>query len=102
MNSAQHLEHYLGRMERGWSSESLPGIQVCLFQDQPSPGVLTLTTLGLSNTVLSMNKVRRVRQELVFAVASDEKPDDYAKLLLDVAGRLRSNGPALLRDPTAV
>lgn len=97
MNSAEHLERHLGRMERGWSSDSLPGVQICLFPDQPASGVLTLSTLGLSNTVLSMNDDRRVRQELILAVTADEEPDGYAKLLLHVADQLSSSGRALLR-----
>jgi hypothetical protein len=97
MNAAQHLEKYLGLIQRGWSSNSLPGIQVCLFTQQPGPGLQTLTTLGLSNAVLSMSDDRRVRQELVFAVDAARSPDDYAKLLLHVADEVRSSGRALLR-----
>jgi len=97
MNPAQHLELHLGRMERGWSSKSLPGIQICLFRDQPIPNVSTLTTLGLSNSALVMNEGRRVRQELVFATDAEQPPDDYAKLLLHVAEGLHASGRALLR-----
>jgi hypothetical protein len=97
MNTAEHLEQHLGPMERGWSSASLPGVQVCLFRDQPSPGVITLATIGLSNTVLAMSAERKVRQELLLAVRDDLPAEELAKLLIDVAELLIKRGRALLR-----
>lgn len=97
MNAAEHLERHLGPMERGWSSSSLPGVQVCVFRDQPCAGVVTLATLGLSNTILAMNGDRRVRQELLLAVREGAKLEELAKILLDVAERLMQRERALLR-----
>lgn len=97
MNIAEHLELHLGQMERGWSSSSITGIQVCLFRDQPTQGVVTLATLGLSDKVLSMNERRTVRQELLIAIHSDKEPEEFARLLLHVAERLHRDGRTLLR-----
>src|SRR6185295_5135584 len=97
MNAAEHLERHLGPMERGWSSNSLPGVQVCLFRNQPSPGVITLTTLGLSSTVLAMSGDRNVRQELLLAVRDNRPPEELGKLLLHVAELLVRRGGGLLR-----
>jgi hypothetical protein len=97
MNTAEHLEQHLGPMDRGCSSDSLPGVQVCLFRNRPSPGVVTLTTLGLSNTVLGMSEGREVRQELLLAVRDERPAAELAKLLTYVAGcPIRRRG-ALLR-----
>jgi Suppressor of fused protein (SUFU) len=97
MNAAEHLESHLGPMEVGWSSSSLPGVQICLFRDRPVAGVITLTTLGLSNTVLAMSTDRRVRQELLIATPDDRAPEEFGKLLLHIAERLQKRGQALLR-----
>lgn len=97
MNLPHHLEKYLGRIEQGWSSASLPGVQVCLFPDQPREDVMTLATLGLSNTVLEMRGTRKVRQELLFATYCDRTPDEFAQLLLHVAEEVLKTGRAPLR-----
>lgn len=97
MNAAEHLEQSLGKMERGWSSVSTPGIRVCLFRNQPTSGVDTLTTLGLSNTILAMNEGRSVRQELMMTVPVDRAKENFARKLLHIAERLVNSGRALLR-----
>lgn len=97
MNAAEHLEMFLGLMNGGWSSRSLPGIQICLFPDQPVSGINTLATLGLSNTILVMEDKRSVRQELLLAVPDDRQPEEFAKLLLTVAEQLETNKKALMR-----
>lgn len=97
MNAAEHLERYLGPMDRGWSSSSLPGVQVCLFRDAPLPGVFTLATLGLSNTVLVMSGNLKVRQELILACRDDRWIEELGKLLIHVAEIVLKRGHALLR-----
>jgi hypothetical protein len=97
MNVAEHLERHLGTMEQGWSSKSLPGVQVCWFRDQPDPGTNTLSTLGLSNTVLSMPRNRSVRQELLITVRDGEPVEELAKLLLGVTEEVQRRRRALLR-----
>lgn len=97
MNVAEHLEHNLGQITRGWLSDSTRGVQVCLFANEPNVGVNTLSTLGLSDTILSMPNGRKVRQELLIAVQGSKTPDELAKLLLHVADHLQSEKQALLR-----
>jgi hypothetical protein len=97
MNAAEHLERNLGPMEVGWSSDSLGGVQVCLFRNQPVHGALTLATLGLSDTVLAMADGRGVRQELLLAIHDDRAPEEFVKLVLHIAERQQRNGQALLR-----
>ncbi|MGK4000058.1 suppressor of fused domain protein [Sorangium sp. So ce1024] len=97
MNAAEHLERHLGPMERGWSSSSLPGVQVCLFRDRPFAGVVTLATLGLSNTVLAMSGGRKVRQELLFACRNDTRIEELGKLLIHVAELMLTRERAVLR-----
>jgi len=97
MNAAEHLERHLGPMDRGWSSSSLPGVQVCLFRDRPLAGVTTLATLGLSDTVLAMSEGRKVRQELLMAVRNDRAPEEFGKLLIHIAEGLQRSGQALVR-----
>lgn len=97
MNAAEHLELHLGQMDRGWSSSSVSGVHACLFRDQPVPGAITLTTLGLGNTILSMQDGRTVRQELLFAVHAERSPDEFASLLLHLADGIIATGRALLR-----
>jgi hypothetical protein len=97
MNAAEHLEQHLGPMERGWSSVSSPSVQVRLFKGQPFDSIDTFVTLGLSDQVLAMSDGRSVRQELLITITDDRPADVFAKLLLDVAERLREAGRALLR-----
>lgn len=97
MNVAEHLEFYLGEIQEGWSSESFPLTQVCLFKNVPDSGVNTLSTLGLSNTSLSMGRGRAVRQEFVFSIESRWEPQIFAKLLIHVAENITNRGQALLR-----
>lgn len=97
MNIAFHLEKHLGEIEQGWSSDSLPGIQVCLFRNQPDDGLLTLTTLGLSNHVLEMPGGRSVRQELTLVVPDEASLSASAKLLLHVAECVLKKHQAILR-----
>lgn len=97
MNAAQHLEYYLGPMDRGRSCDTIAGVQICLFRDQPTTGVNTLATLGLSNAVLEMSQNRKVRQELLFAVRDGISLEESGKLLIHVADTLRTRARAVLR-----
>jgi hypothetical protein len=97
MDLAEHLETHLGKIRRGWSSKSAPGIQVCSFADCPTVDLTTLSTLGLSDTILQLAGERRVRQELVMVVGADVAADDIVRLLLHMGSEVQERGSALLR-----
>lgn len=98
MNIAEHLERYLGRIDRGWSSDSLPGVQVCLFPDCPEQGLITLATLGLSNKVLGLGVGREVRQEIIIAFRPvTASIDEFVRVLMQFAERIGLDGRAVLR-----
>jgi len=97
MNAAEHLESHLGPIGEGWGSNSLPGVQVCAFREQPAEGLVTVATLGLSDFILSLGNTKRVRQELLFAFPAEKQPDEFAQLLLHVADGIVTRQTALLR-----
>jgi hypothetical protein len=97
MNAAEHLEHHLGPIAQGWSSRSLPGVQVCRFREQPDAGLDTLATLGLSHTPLALSATKRVRQELLFVAPEGSPVVEFAQLLWHVADEMLRKGEALLR-----
>lgn len=97
MNTIEHLELHLGAIDRGYSADSTPGVQVCVFRDQPIHGIATLSTLGLSGSQLAMPRGRLIRQELMLTLPGAYPPEDFAKLLLHVAERPLRSGRALLR-----
>ena len=94
-NLVQHLESYLGEIARGWGDAG--EIQVVQFPDQPQPGVVTYTTLGLSSTPLPMNQGRTVRQELLVSVDSSFESKRLASFLATFAEYVRAQNRALLR-----
>ncbi len=96
MNVAEHLELHLGQMVGGMSSTSVPGVHVCEFRDRPSPGIVTLATLGVSHTVLALSGTREVRQELMLGCRATEL-DNVEKLLIHVADLVLQSGRAILR-----
>ena len=97
MNAAEHLERHLGPIDRGWSSQSCPGVQVCLVPNRPSQGVATLATLGLSNTILALSGERQVRQELLLSARDGWPVEELGKVMLHVVDLVLQRGRALLR-----
>lgn len=97
MNVAEHLERNLGPISTGWSSSSLAGVQVCLFEPQPGPGLFTLATLGLSLSPLGLTPSKSVRQELLFVVQDFRPPNEFVQLVLHVADELTTKRRGLLR-----
>ena len=91
----QHLESHLGQIARGWGDAG--DIQVVQFPDQPQPGVVTYTTLGLASTPLPMNQGRTVRQELLVSVDSSFDAKSVASFLVTFAEYVRAQNRALLR-----
>lgn len=91
----QHLEHHLGQIVEGWKSEGT--IQVVRFQDQPTRGVTTYSTVGLSDAALPMPRGRSVRQELIASVYSSYDRRAVASFLMSFAEYVIDQGRALLR-----
>lgn len=93
-----HVEHYLGRIDYGWKdSNSLSGITIARFREQPVEGLNTFTTLGLSDHILLMPNNREVRQELVFSALSNVLSEDIVRHLLNLVESILLNHEALLR-----
>lgn len=93
----RHLEQFLGPITMGWRPTGEPvGVQICLFRDQPIPGVLTYSTLGLSRHVLSLSGGRSVRQEFVMAARSRFEHHDLPNVLLHLAEAAVTKHRALL------
>ena len=89
-----HLESYLGTIERGWGELKL---QVAKFAGAPDKGVSTFCTLGLSRTPLPMRDGRLVRQELLMSVAARYQDSAVAGFLLAFSEYVLSKNRALLR-----
>ena len=69
---AEHLERYLGPIQRGWSAkDDSSGIQVVQFVDRPVEGVMTVASLGLSSSSLKMATGTKVRQEFLLSINSE-------------------------------
>src|SRR5262245_63025915 len=92
-----HLERHLGPIRRGWKGEDSSPIQVIPFGSQPSRGVTTYATLGLSNVPLVMPRGRQVRQELIVSVFDRYPEKDVASFLWTFAEHVRSTQRALFR-----
>src|SRR5262245_53485305 len=92
-----HLERYLGPIAAGWKPAGGPvDVRVCLFQDQPTAGALTYSTLGLSNHELEMAQERSVRQELVMATHVRFSHHDIPNLLFHLVDSVIQHHCALL------
>ena len=97
MGISRHLESYLGPITMGWQPSGEPvGVQICLFRDQPIPGVLTYSTLGLSRHVLTLPGGRSVRQEFVMAARSRFEHHDLPNVLFHLAEAAVTEHRALL------
>jgi hypothetical protein len=94
----EHIERYLGTIEYGWSlKDEACDLQVIKVSNQPVPGVIAYSTLGMSRTQLPMRGQRMVRQELLFAAYERYSPPKVASFLLTFCKHALSEGRALLR-----
>ena len=95
---ADHLERYLGPIQRGWSAkDDSSGIQVVQFVDRPVEGVMTVASLGLSSSSLKMATGTKVRQEFLLSINSEMNVDHLASFLITFAAYVKKQGNALLR-----
>jgi hypothetical protein len=97
MTIATHIENFLGQMHGGASSNSLSGVYVCEFRDQPEPGVTTFATLGLSSRSLALPDGTTIRQEVVVALRGESVRDSASRVTMHVAWLLARDGRALRR-----
>lgn len=93
----EHLETYLGSITKGWAPGLTVGIQVALFQNTPSSGLATLTSLGLNEHVLQLPKERIVRQEVLLVVDIQSPLERLSALVLRIAEMVLESHKALLR-----
>ncbi|UMR30066.1 suppressor of fused domain protein [Massilia sp. MB5] len=94
----EHLEHYLGEICHGWSDDrSVHAFQVVSFKDQPVEGIVTYSTLGLSEMELALPRGSQIRQELVLSAHESIPAEEIVHLLLTCAERLGKRGKAVLR-----
>lgn len=93
----EHLEKYLGRIVEGWRDQQAPGVQVVLFKDAPSPGLVTLASIGLSRHELRMPKGRLVRQEVLLVAGVENLTASLAPLVLTISESAVEKHSALLR-----
>lgn len=95
---AEHLEHYLGEVSYGWSDDkSSHKMQVVSFKKQPAEGIVTYSTLGLSEVELNLPRERKIRQELVISAHESFPSEEIAGLMLSCAEQLMDRGQAILR-----
>lgn len=97
INIDKHLEKYLGEISTGWSDNNSPGIQIVLFKSQPSLSTNTYSTLGLSNSVLTIKGTKKVRQELLLSVNGLLGTNVWTNLLLFISSEMVQKSRALLR-----
>lgn len=97
MNVDKHLEEHLGPIANGWRAvDDRNGLSVAAFPEQPSPGVTTLATLGLSYHLLDQGE-SQIRQELLLGFHGDHSTGVLSMLLVHLAERLLTNHRAIRR-----
>lgn len=93
------LEQHLGEIAYGWdqdeNGDKLP-FQVLKFNNGPSPGTCTFTTLGLSDHGFTLNDEKVVYQELVFIAYAQLGNQNIPGILMQVGKSLLYQHQALL------
>jgi hypothetical protein len=77
----EFLEQHLGQIAEGWVYDDGPTVRVVRFPDQPTDGITTFTTLGLSDHVLRLPSGDEVRQEFIFPTRAEYPPNWVASFL---------------------
>jgi hypothetical protein len=94
----EHMEAFLGPIRSGAPGDEStpPGVQVVLFaNDVPSPGVVTLSTLGLSHHHLVLPDDAPAHQELLFHFLEADQPRNAIGLLFQLAAEMIERGEAM-------
>ncbi len=97
----EHLEHYLGDIEVGWSNDpdgTALSFQVVRFAPGALPGCVVFSTLGLSSTALpSRQSDKLVRHEFMMIMPERLREGPVPGLLQQTGLDVLSSGSALLR-----
>ncbi len=97
MTLIEHIESYLGSIDKGWSLKfQSRDIQVVKILNCPSLGVSTYATLGMSDFELNLPN-GKVRQELIFSIYDSYDEEDAASFLLTFAESILHSNKGLLR-----
>jgi hypothetical protein len=95
-----HIEKKLACLDGAWSEERdgtpLP-FKILLFRNQPSDGLITFVTLGISEALLPLGAGRRIRQELVFSAHDRFRLWNMAGLVSQIGKELLQTNRPLLR-----
>jgi antitoxin YqcF len=92
-----HMERVMGPIAHGWAANAPSVVRVCCFERCPREGLVTYSTLGLSDHVLHLPRNREVRQELLLSVDVHQADANLAMLLAHVAEQVENDHKALLR-----
>lgn len=93
-----HLQNHLGEPEHGWHPDGGGGgFEVARFRDAPAPGLVTFTTVGLSDHPLLASNGRTLRHELVFTVRERYAAWAVHAILQQVGGEAIAAGVPYLR-----
>lgn len=99
-NIIDHIESYLGTIDYGWKGNGPESdITIARFRNQPTEGMSTYTTLGLSHHVLGMSQGqgREARQEFIFSAFDSVSSDEIVSFMLSFSGFVLTKHEALLR-----
>ncbi|TKY89760.1 hypothetical protein EX895_001545 [Sporisorium graminicola] len=98
----QHMERYLGEIQRGWSTYEnglVAPFQVVEFGEVPREiGWTVLATLGLNQyPTRSAKSGKAVRQELVLILPAASAPGPFPSVLQQIGTQVVHSGQAVLR-----
>ncbi|MEM6738225.1 MAG: suppressor of fused domain protein [Bacteroidota bacterium] len=98
MDIVAHLESYLGEIVGGWDLKvGNKDIQAVKFDNHPTIGVSTYSTLGLSSFELNMPNGTIIRQEYFISAYDKYSEEDVVSFLLTFASGILSSNKAVLR-----
>ncbi|HDY7675741.1 TPA: suppressor of fused domain protein [Vibrio vulnificus] len=98
MSLVQHVENYLGTIDRGWKDhQSENNLQIVSFVDCPGETVSTFVSLGMSTEELKMGDSRTVRQEIVFSAYTIFNSNLIVSFLISLCEGILGRGKAVLR-----
>ena len=98
MTIIEHAEKYLGKIDQGWKDKNSDlGIQIVSFRDNPDNEITTFLSLGLSSSVLDLNKDKTVRQEFIFSTYSIFTPSLVVSFLMSLCEAIWVREKAVLR-----